>query len=63
MKYKFSFFFQLIYGIVAFAVAMVIIYLFDKQWDWIACGIIGIGEFIVAGFYTRYNKCTPSQNK
>ncbi|MFZ1971149.1 MAG: hypothetical protein WAU65_03155 [Candidatus Nanoarchaeia archaeon] len=63
MEYKFNFFFQLIYGIMAFAVAMVIIYLFDKRLDWIACGIIGISEFVIAGFYTKCGKCKPPQNK
>lgn len=57
MKYKFSFFFQLSYGVVSFAMALLIVYLFTKQLNWIAAGIIGVSEFIISGFYTRFKKC------
>lgn len=56
MRYKFNFLFQLFYGIVGFATAMLVIYLFTKGINWIASGIIGISEFALSGFYTRFNK-------
>lgn len=56
MKYRFNLIFQLFYGIIGFGIAMLIIYLFTKQINWIASGIIGISEFILSGFYTQFNK-------
>jgi len=56
MKYKFNFVFQFFYGIFGFLLALVIIYLFTKEWDWIASVIIGVSEFIISGFYTRIEK-------
>lgn len=56
MKYKFSFIFQLSYGVISFGMALLMIYLFTKQTNWIASGFIGISEFAISGFYTRSAK-------
>jgi hypothetical protein len=56
MKYHFSFLFQLIYGIVGFATALLVIYFITREWNWITSGIIGISEFFISGFYTRLKK-------
>jgi 1,4-dihydroxy-2-naphthoate octaprenyltransferase len=57
MKYKFNLKIQLVYGIISFALSLLIIYAFTKQLDWITAGLIGIFEFFFAGFYTTGRKC------
>jgi 1,4-dihydroxy-2-naphthoate octaprenyltransferase len=56
MKYKFNLKIQLIYAVVTFAVSFLILYLFTKEFDWITPSIIGVFEFIIAGFYTQMHK-------
>jgi hypothetical protein len=56
MKYKFNFAIQLIYGIIAFAVSFLILYLLTREMDWITPSIIGVFEFIISGFYTQMHK-------
>lgn len=56
MKYCFNLKNQLIYGFVTFLFAFVIIYLIDKEINWITPIVIGITEFIIAGFFTN-KKC------
>lgn len=56
LKYHFSFLFQFIYGIIGFGAALLVLYLMTKELNWISSGIIGISEFVIAGFYTRLKK-------
>ncbi len=56
LKYHFNFLFQLIYGVIGFGTALLVIYLITKEVNWISSGIIGVSEFIIAGFYTRLKK-------
>jgi hypothetical protein len=56
MKYKFNLKIQSIYGLIGFVSSLIILYLFTKQIDWITSLIIGIANFITAGFYTT-SKC------
>jgi hypothetical protein len=56
MKYCFNLKFQLIYGIVAFLLVFGILYLFTKQINFITPIIVGVVEFVVAGYYTK-SKC------
>jgi hypothetical protein len=56
LKYHFNFLFQLIYGIVGFVAALLVIYLITRELNWITSGIIGVSEFLIAGFYTQLKK-------
>lgn len=63
MRYKFNLKIQLIYGLISFIAALLIVYLFIKSFDWLTAGIVGMFEFIVSGFYTRMNKKIHSSGK
>lgn len=56
MKYKFDLKIQSVYGLVGFISSGVILYLFTKQVDWVTPLLVGIANFIIAGFYTSI-KC------
>ena len=56
MKYRFDLKIQLIYGIIGFFMAFIILFLGTGEFNWIASFAIGIGNFAVAGFYTNFNK-------
>ena len=56
MKYKSNLKFQLMFAIIGFFVSLMIFYVFTKQIDWITAGIIGIVNFIAAGFYNLRKK-------
>jgi len=54
MKYRFNLKIQLIYAVATFAISFLILYLFTKEINWITPSIIGVFEFILAGFlYTQ----------
>jgi hypothetical protein len=53
MKYCFDFKTQMIYGIVAFIFALIIIYLLTKEVNWIVSIITGVFNFIISGYYTK----------
>jgi len=57
LKYHFNFLFQLVYGVVGFGAALLVIYLINKDLSWISAGIIGVSEFVISGFYTKLKKC------
>ena len=64
MKYQFNLKLQLIYGVIGFILSLIIIYLFLGNFDWLTSGIIGLFEFIIAGFYTQMSKKKiPSKKK
>jgi hypothetical protein len=56
MKYEFNLKIQLIYAVISFAISFLVLYLFTKEINWITPIIIGVFEFILAGFYTQMHK-------
>ncbi len=56
MKYKFNLKIQIVFGIISFLSALGILYLFTGKLDFLTSTIIGIMNFVVAGFY-NFVKC------
>ena len=56
MKYCFDLKTQLIYGVLGFILAVVIIYFLLGRVDWINAVIVGVANFFIAGFYKDLSK-------
>jgi len=53
MRYRFDFKTQMMYGVLSFLLALVIVYLLTNEMNWIVSIIVGVFSFGVSGFYTR----------
>lgn len=54
--YKFDLKVQVLYGLIAAAASFAILYLILNRQEWVTSIIIGIGSFLVSGYYTDYCK-------
>ncbi len=54
LQYKFDLKIQLAYGVLGFVLSLAILFLFLNKVMWIPALIGGIGNFLVAGYYTDY---------
>ena len=53
-RYKFDLKFQALYGLITAAASFALLFLILNRQEWLTAGIIGIGSFVVSGFYTDY---------
>ncbi|VVC01623.1 Uncharacterised protein [uncultured archaeon] len=54
MEYKFNPKMQAAYGAAGFLSSLLLLYLLLSRLEWITALTVGIGNFIIAGFYTDY---------
>ena len=52
--YKFNPKLQAVYGVAGFLSALLVLYLILHSLEWLTALVVGIGNFLVAGFYTDY---------
>jgi len=63
LRYRFDLAVQAVYGIFGFLVSLAIMYLVLGEISMVSAVIIGIGNFLVAGFYTEYARQSMSSDR
>ena len=58
MQYKFDPKIQTVYAITGFVLCLIVLYMILGEINWVAAVIVGIGNFLVSGYYTEsYRTC------